>query len=99
MDLFIQWNMPLTALACAVVGYVWVYVLTEPGMILGFVRRLKRPAWVAELLTCEYCFTGQLALWSYVYYFWESYSIPEHIVTVCLSIFFVLIFNKLFCHE
>lgn len=76
----------------AVTGYVFVFFLTQPGDILGkwhefvvkhFPEYLQKP-----LATCEYCVTGQLALWIYPFYF-INYFILDHIFFICLSILLV----------
>jgi hypothetical protein len=92
-------ELAILSLLLAVVGYVYVYVLTDMGNILGWwydllTNHIKNQYLLKPLLTCEYCVVGQLAFWFYIYWCWYSYNIVQHIFFICLSIFYVLIFNK-----
>ena len=85
----------------AVVAYVYVMILTDKDMILGWwydllVRYIKKPYILKPILLCEYCVAGQMALWVYPLIRWAHYNIVEHIVFICLSIFFIEVFNKVF---
>ncbi len=110
-------NNLLIAFYAAVVGWVWVKILTEQGMIFSFVR-IKLPEWLSKpLFECEYCCAGQLAFWGYIFtrtkinidnftfichYFSFKINIPifdyniiYHIITICLTLLMVHIFNAI----
>ena len=103
----------LLALYCAIVGYTYTNILTEPGEILGWWKRLlnkiflqrsnysgdrshvksedfnkpfkvqrfvtiagkqysfryklRNYGWLYKIFTCHRCFTGELALWHYIF--------------------------------
>ena len=78
-------------------------ILTDNDMIFGFVPeltiRFNAPMWLRKILwACEYCVTGQIALWGYlilsvkgiVFYDWL-----DHVVFVALSIFIIYVFNRI----
>ena len=76
----------------AICSYVYVNILTEQGMILGWWYDLlkKLPEWLFNpLVGCIYCVTGQVALWYYLFTYWNEYNLLTHIVYICLSIFAV----------
>lgn len=51
--------------------------------------------WV--LFECEKCFSGQLALWTYIVLVAQGhpYRIAEHIILICLSVFFAGVINTI----
>lgn len=88
--LFISFLIGVTAI-------VFTEVLLSPGMILDFYARWldKLPDWLAYPLGgCVFCFAGQLALWVYLFCFWNVYNLFYHVAFICLSIFWTLIHNK-----
>lgn len=108
-------NNLLIAFYAAVVGWVWVKILTEQGMIFSFVR-IKLPEWLSKpLFECEYCCAGQLAFWGYIFTKTSinnfifighpflfginisifNYNIIYHIITICLTLLMVHIFNAI----
>lgn len=88
-------NNLLIAFYAAVVGWVWVKILTEQGMIFSFVR-IKLPEWLSKpLFECEYCCAGQLAFWGYIITNFWSYNPAYHIITICLTLLMVHIFNAI----
>jgi hypothetical protein len=85
----------VNSILLAVAAWVYVYVLLEPGAILGWwgdiVERL--PHWLSEPLGgCEYCVGGQFALWFYVLRRGE-YDLIEHILFITLTIFLITLIN------
>ena len=88
------------SLMCAVVGYVYSEILTDTGMILHGLRNwsesnLKR--WLYKpLIGCFKCVIGQLSLWVYMITQWSSYSLTEHVFTVCASILIASFIDKLY---
>jgi len=88
-------NNLLIAFYAAVVGWVWVKILTEQGMIFSFVR-IKLPEWLSKpLFECEYCCAGQLAFWGYIFTNFGRYNPSYHIITICLTLLMVHIFNAI----
>lgn len=94
------------SLMASVIGYVYIHYLTEPGMFLGWWKKWlaekliegQEVEWKAMLFKvvaeCEQCFTGQLAMWSFLFYC-QGYSLWLHIFTISLSILFVSLLAKL----
>lgn len=71
------------AFACAIIGFVYSDVLTEPNMLLhGFYKWLEiaiKKEWLFKpVIGCFRCVTGQLAFWSYFVLF-PAYRIGEFI--------------------
>lgn len=88
--------MILEALLLGVCAWVFVFILMEDGMILSWWGKVinKLPEWLSEPLGgCEYCVAGQMALWYYLYRYWGSYDVAEHILFITLTIFIVEIIN------
>jgi len=86
----------------AVIGWVFVCILCEPGEIFGaFPVWLEKyaPKFFFNLLTCEKCTAGQLAFWSYLAYFYDNYDLFGHLFASSLAIFtayfITLIYYKL----
>lgn len=76
----------------AIVAYVYHFILTEQGMILGWWFNLckKLPVWLFEpLVGCIYCVTGQIAFWFYLINYFHHYVLIHHILYICVSIFIV----------
>lgn len=92
--------MYLLAFKISVVAYVYSVVLTEPGMILSkwyqFLESKNLPEWIFKpLVDCCKCVSGQWALW--IYLFWcDSYNPLEHVFLICLTIFFVILIDKIY---
>ena len=81
----------------------WVVVfLMSPGMIFNFYWKLidRLPDnWYKPLGGCLMCFTGQVATWYYLIAHFHNYSLFDHIVFVCSSIFFVMLIDKIIDYE
>ena len=81
----------------AIVSWVYINILAEPGMIFGWLRKLVN-RWVAPLsdplVNCEYCNAGQIALWFYLIKYWCDYDIFEHIAYISVTIFLVMVINQ-----
>lgn len=95
--------MYLLAFQLAVISYVYSVILTEPGMILSWWFKIlsqlnddgKLPEWMyLPLIGCFKCVSGQFALWAYLYWT-DLYNLYEHIFTICLTIFFAIIIDKI----
>jgi len=93
----------LISLITAICGFVYSYVLTEPGMIFARLysfleKHLGNHKFIFNpLIGCYICVTGQLAFWGYlVYYFYFGhYFLSVHVAYICISIFLVYLVKKL----
>jgi hypothetical protein len=98
--LFIQWADVGLALQLAVLAVVFSDILMKPGQIFGwygaFLEKLaaRGPAWeywVKPLGYCVRCFSGQLALWTYLLTHLDQLRYPAFYVRlfsfVALTIF------------
>lgn len=100
----------ITAITIAIIGVTWIRYLLDPDGLFNFfpnlleqglaftklsARLTDRLMWV--FTQCEKCFAGQLALWAYVVMAiqGQSYDVIEHIILICLSIFFAGFINTL----
>ena len=87
------------AVLIGICAWVYVYILLDDGMILGWLGKFlcRLPDWLHEPLGgCEYCVAGQMALWYYLYVNWSGYTIElaiPHILFITLSIFIVELIN------
>lgn len=79
-------------------AYIFSSVLTLPGEILGkygeFLERVNaaRP-WLAKPLGyCSRCFSGQVALWAFPFY-WHGFSPVRHILAITTTILFTEIIS------
>lgn len=83
----------------AVSSWVYVCILTNEGMILDwwakFLNRIIRSQWLLKpLVECEYCVSGQIALWFYVLKYWNEYNLLTNIFFVTLTIFLTNLMNE-----
>jgi hypothetical protein len=82
------------AIIIGITAWVFTLILIEPDMIFYRYGELirKLPDWLNKPLgICEYCLSGQLALW---YYFTlGNYNLFYHIGFISVSIFTVKITN------
>lgn len=88
--------MILTFILIGITAYVFSIILIDDDMIFGWWGKQlhKLPTWLSKPLGyCEYCLAGQLALWYYLYKYFNNYDIAEHIMMVSLSIFTVEFIN------
>jgi hypothetical protein len=77
-------------LSCSIIGFVWSEILTQPGEIFNklFNQIDRLPLWLSKPLGgCAKCVTGQIALWTYLYYYHSNYSAFIHVSFICQSIF------------
>lgn len=84
------------AIIAGIVGYVFASILIDDDMILGwysrFLRKLRYerrviPDWIYKPLGgCCICFTGQLAVWYYLFTRISEYSAVDHVAFVCIAI-------------
>lgn len=94
-------DMAVFAFRCAIIGNIFVYLLTNGRMILYPLGRWitnmtvakGRLNWVHKLLTCSKCFGGQLSLWGYPIMAVEKYDSAQHILCICYTIFIAMIIN------
>ena len=87
------------AIIVGIVAWVFVFILIDTGMIFEkwWVVLNKLPQWLSKPLgSCEYCFTGQLGLWYYLYYAYSTgaYNVFYHIDFISIAIFTTKIINK-----
>lgn len=88
----------LFSIAVSITAVVFVFIISQPGELLGFWQKLlyKLPEFIGKPLgLCEKCFTGQLALFTYLYLFIRGvvpYDPLAHIVFISFSI---LVTNQL----
>lgn len=87
----------------AIAGWVYSMILLKEGMILGWFGKIicRLPDWICEPLGgCEYCVSGQMAMWFYLYFGWDDYGVDffgtliQHVLFITLTIFIVAIINK-----
>ena len=81
------------ALLLSVTAWTFVNVLEQPDMIFEkyFTLISKLPGHIAKPLgLCSYCLSGQLALWYFIFFEFETlYNFIHLIVFISLTIFFV----------
>lgn len=88
------------SISVAIVAFVFVNVLMEPGMIFGgwygILQRInERAEWLAKPLGyCGTCFSGQLSFWWYLIEHRVDWTLFDHIVFVSQTIFIFMIINK-----
>jgi hypothetical protein len=92
----------IEGLAVALVAYVYAVILTEPGMILNAwfnfldIKLGRRNHWLFKpLIGCFKCVAGQMALWYYLFTYYQHYNLLHHIFIICLSIQASILINKL----
>jgi hypothetical protein len=86
------------SILAGIIGWVFCIILIDEGMIFGKWWNVlnKLPSWLSKPLgACEYCFSGQLAFWYYLYGYLHSYSLLAHIAFTCGTIFTVKIINTI----
>lgn len=100
----------LTALIIAICGVTWIRYLLDPDGLFNFFpdmleqslvkaklssRLSDRITWV--LLECEKCFSGQVALWTYLIMTIQGYPyrLIEHLLLIVFSIFFAGVINTI----
>ncbi len=91
----------IQAFKIAIICFVFVK-LTEPGMIFSFYAKLIEPlpTWIRNPLGwCEYCITGQVALWYFLVTHFKDYNFIEHLFFTSFSIFLISIFDRLWNSE
>lgn len=95
----------LYAFMCALIGFVYSMVLTEPGQIFNPLyrfldRKIGRFEFIFKpLIDCFKCVSGQIALFSGVFLIpnnGELMRIFTHVYYICLTIFISIIINKIY---
>ena len=90
-------SLSVDSLLIAITAWVYVRVLCQDGMILGwwsaFIEK-RLPMYLAKpIVSCEYCVAGQLSLWYYVGFNFWNYDLITNIFFVSLTIFIIEIIN------
>ena len=90
----------IDAVIIGVVAWVFTHILIDGEMIFEkwWLVLNRLPIWISKPLgACEYCLSGQLALWYYLYTSWlvGSYNALEHIVYISIAIFTTKIANRI----
>lgn len=96
-----------TSFCFALFAVTWAVVLVDDGMLLQPVQRwlrlhvpdLDSRWWWKPLWGCYRCVAGQVALWGTPvlwYYAGAGYSLFAHLVTICATILFACILNKIY---
>ncbi|MCX6328201.1 MAG: hypothetical protein NTZ85_01620 [Bacteroidia bacterium] len=94
----ITWYQIGECIILAIVAWTYTIILTDSGMILeGWKRWINdniKQEWITSpLINCEYCVSGQLALWYYLITYFQTYNLWQHIVFICITIFTIEIIN------
>jgi hypothetical protein len=79
------------------IAVVYTEVLTDSGMILGwlskFLHNKIKKEWILKpLIDCVYCFGGQLALWS-GFFIWNDYKLLTHFLFIVTVLFTIHIYK------
>lgn len=87
----------LVACMSAIVGVVWVCMLTSPGDLLDFIppfvyKHVKSEKLRKPLYECEKCCSGQVALWSGFFVPWDPIY---HLCSIFVAIFIAGYLGKL----
>lgn len=94
------------AVLIGVFSYVYAIILTKPGKLLSpivkiidpfFMQNGKFLKWIYDpIINCVYCNSGQVALWTYIFYYWgHEYNLFYHLGFISMSIMTVhILINK-----
>ena len=88
----------ITFILIGIAAWAFTNILMDGEMIFGWWYKIlnKLPEWLAKPLgKCEYCLSGQMAFWFYLYEYWNDYDFFQHILLISLSIFIVELINTL----
>ncbi len=85
---------------CCSISYVFVEILVQPGELLWrwftWLDRLKLPEYfIKPLGGCIYCTTGQITFWSFLFIYWDNYSLFVHIGITAFAILINYILIKI----
>ena len=103
-EIILNINDIYVAIFLGILGSVYIETLAdEEGILSGYYKLLTRlyskyPYLAKPLGFCQYCMIGQIALWSYVFIYWNEYDlfhIVKNIFFITLSIFMVDVFQKI----
>lgn len=75
--------------------------LGSKGMIFEFYQDQidKLPEWLCRPLGgCYKCFSGQVALWYYLFFHHDDYDLIDHLFFISAVIFCSMIWNKIYCY-
>ncbi len=91
------------AFMCAITGFVYSIILTEPDMILypvwKFLDNRLHPVIFKPLMDCYKCVCGQIALWMGLFIIHDNSDLMRvftHLYFICLTIFVSIILNKIY---
>lgn len=89
-------NIIYYSIVISIISVVYVMILQQPGMLLDWWNNIlnKMPDWISKPLgTCEYCFSGQVALWGYLF-IWNNWI--EWVFFTALTIFLTHIISWIY---
>ena len=80
----------------AVLAWVYTEILTEPKEVLGWWCKwlhkvIKNEFLLKPLCDCPYCVAGQLSLWGYLYFNWDTYNLISHLLFIGMGIFMIIL--------
>lgn len=89
--------------AIAVSAFTYSNILTEGDMILAPVwswvdeRFVGRQRWIFQvLINCQFCISGQWALWYYLIYYHSHYDFFTHVWFILQTIFMAKVVTWLY---
>lgn len=98
---------------CAVIAFIYSDILVQGDMILNpwykfLEKHLSKKPWLFKpLVDCSKCVAGQVALWSFPFFYKHIYnsiskgfysyyySLFEHVACICLAILMLLIIKSI----
>jgi hypothetical protein len=88
MTHLLDWMQIQCIVYISIFSWVYVNVLTNEDMVLWWWYRLlskiKNTYILKPILTCEYCVSGQIALWTFFFF---DYNIFSHLAYITSAIF------------
>jgi len=88
----------ILAIKISIIAFVYAELLTEPGQILNPLFRLlvNLPEYINKpLIGCSKCVSGQLACWTYLWYWHSCYNVLMHLFFICSSIIITWLLSNL----
>jgi len=86
----------ITAILIGITAWTFAILLMDKDMIFGWWYNVidRLPEYLAKPLgKCEYCLSGQIALWYYLIKYFNNYDLIHHIFFISLAIFTVELIN------
>lgn len=91
-------NSIVVGILSGIVGWIYSAKLTDAGMILNWwyvFADQHLPKWIAKpVVTCFKCVSGQIGLWSFVYFSHQEYFTAGIIISPAIAILTSIILNK-----